>query len=96
MLRPDDAAHVRLDDAGLLGRDFGQGITQKLLMIHRHRRDRRQCRTRDHIGRIQPAAQAVFQQKHIGGRARKCNEGSRRSDFKKGDFLAGVGVFAFI
>lgn len=56
-LPPDDGRHPRLQDAGLLAGDLGEGLAKILLVVDRDRGDDRQARAIQNIGRIEPAAE---------------------------------------
>ncbi len=57
---------ARLDDARFFECDFLDGITEIGLMIERDRRDDRHGRAVNDVGRVEPAAEAHFQQQRIG------------------------------
>ena len=62
----NDARRAALQDAGLLGRDLGQGLAQILLMVDADRGDDGQCRLFHHIGGVQPPAKSYLQQRPVG------------------------------
>ena len=70
-LRRHDRRHLRLEDAGLLGRDLADGIAEMLGMIERDRRDHGGERAVDDIGGVEPSAQPDFEQQHVGRMARE-------------------------
>ena len=67
---------------------------EKFGVIHADRRDHARQRRVDHIGRIEPAAEADFQQHHIGRMPREQPECRRGFDFENGDRRAGIGLLA--
>ena len=68
--RADDHPLARLEDSGLFPRDRLQGIAEIILVIQRHPGH---CRDLggNRIGRIQPSAEADFQDRHLHGSAGK-------------------------
>ena len=64
-------------------------------MIHRHRRDDARERTLDHVGRIEPAAEADLEQQHVGGMAREQHEGGGGLDLEQRDRRIAIGALAF-
>ena len=64
-------------------------------MVERHRRDADGGRFRDHIGRVEVAAEPDFQDQRVGGMAREGEKRRRRGDLEKGDRRAGIGALAF-
>src|SRR5665213_133568 len=96
ILWPDDHRHARLDDAGFLRCDPGQGRSEKFLMIQADRRDDGHRRFCDHIRRVVFAAEPYFQHQRIRrmtGEGEKCS-GCR--DFKESNGLARVGALAIV
>ena len=89
-----DRRHAALDDGGLLAGNRRQGLPEKFGMIHADRRDHARQRRVDHIGRIEPAAEADFQQHHIGWMLREQPERRRGFDLKDRDRRAGIGLLA--
>ena len=65
-------------------------------MIERDRRDHAGQRAIDHVGGIEPAAQADLEQQHIGGMAREQDEPGGGRDLEQGDGGAGIGALAFV
>ncbi len=65
-------------------------------MVDGDRRDHRGERALDHIGGVEAAAEADFQQQHVGGMARKQQQPGRGGDLEHGDRLAGIGAFALL
>ncbi|MPL60817.1 hypothetical protein SDC9_06379 [bioreactor metagenome] len=95
-LRADDAGHAALQDPGLLAGDLGQGFAQKGLMVDRDRGDDGQRRPRDHIRRIEPAAEPDLEQGEIGRRAGEGQEGRGGGDLEEGDRGRAVHLPAFL
>ena len=60
-----------LEDAGFFGRDLLERVAEKIGMIDRNGRDDGGERTIDHVGRVEPAAEADFEQQHVGRMARE-------------------------
>ena len=58
--------HAALDDGGLLAGDGGQRVAEEFHVIHADRRDHGRHRRIDDVGGVEPAAEADFQQHHIG------------------------------
>ena len=48
----------------------------------------------DHVGGVEPAAQADLEQHEVGRRAREGEKGRGRRDLEEGDRLAAVGLLA--
>jgi hypothetical protein len=59
---------------GLLGGDLGERVAEELLMVHVDRRDDREARAVDHVGRVEPPAEADLQQRHVGGVSAKATK----------------------
>ena len=59
-----------LDDGGLLAGDRGQRVAEEFRVVHADRRDDGRDRPVDHIGGVEPSAEAGFQQHDIGLDAR--------------------------
>ncbi len=83
-----DHRTIALDDAGFLAGDLHQRIAEKFDMVDADGRDDAGERLLDHIGAVEPAAEADLQQQHIGWNFRKQQERRRGLDFKDGDRLA--------
>ena len=64
-------------------------------MVDRDRRDDRERRVREHVGRVEPAAEAGLEQSHVGGRPREAEQGGRRGHLEEGDRLIAVNPLAF-
>ena len=94
-LRRDHGRHAALEDAGLLGGDLLERVAEKFDVIDRDRRDDAGERTLDHIGGVEPAAEADFEQQHVGGMAREQHEGGRGLDLEHRDRRVAVGALAF-
>ena len=94
-LRGHDRRHVGLEDAGLLGGDLADGVAEMLGMIERHRGDHGRQRTLDHVGGVEPPAQADLEQQHVGRMAREQQEPRRGGDLEHRDRRARVGALAF-
>ena len=93
-LRPYHTWHAALQDPGLLKGNLAQRVAQILLVIDRHRRDHRQRRAVDHIGRVQPPAQPDLQQGVIRRAAGKGQKRGAGRDLEIGDVRALVGAIA--
>ncbi len=87
---------ARLENASLLAGDRPDGLAKVGLMVERDGRNRGQRRHRHDVGRVQAAAEACFQQRHIGAGARECEKGRGRGDLEKCDRRAGIGRLAFL
>ena len=96
VLRANHASDTALDNARLFACDFGQGVTEVLLMIKADRGDDGQRGMIHHIGAIQTPAKAHFQQCPIGRHARKRQKRRTRGNFKERDAVTAVGNHAFI
>jgi hypothetical protein len=94
-LRGHDRRHVALEDAGLLSRDQRDRVAQELGVVERHRRDNGGERALDHVGGIEPAAEAHFEQQHVGRVAREQQKRRRGLDLEHGDRLRPVDGLAF-
>ena len=79
---------------GLLAGDRGQRVAEKFRVIHADRRDHGRQRRVDHIGGIEPSAEADFEQHDIGRMLREQAERRRGLDLENRDRLAGVGALA--
>ena len=55
-----------LDDPGLLAGDLRQRVAEEFLVVHRDRRDRRDQRIVDDVGRIVAAAEADLEEREVG------------------------------
>ena len=77
-LWPDDNRDTALDDAGLFRRHGGERVAEIFGVIERHRRYHADQRALDHIGCIEPAAEADFEQQKVGGTDEKTATGRRR------------------
>ena len=64
-------------------------------MVQRDRRDDRQCRMRNNIGRVNAAAQSDFEEERVRGMLGEEQKRRRRRDLKKSDWLAAIGVLMF-
>ena len=62
----------------------------------RDRRQHRQPRLLDHVGRVEPPAEADLQQQDVGRRAGEGEECGSGGDLEEGDRLAAVGPLAFL
>ena len=90
------AGVAALEDAGLLIGDLLERVAEKLGVVDRDAGDDGGERMIDHIGRVQPAAEADFQQQHIGRMAREQQQADRGGDLEHGDGRAGIGALAFL
>ena len=93
-LRRDHRRHAALEDAGLLGGDLLERVAEKFEMIDRHRRDHAGERLLDHVGGVEPAAEADFEQQHVGRMAREQQKRRRGLDLEHRDRLAGIDALA--
>ncbi len=59
-------------------------------MVHRHRRDHGGDRLRDHVGGVVAAAEAHFEQQHVGGMFGEEQQRRRRRDLEDADSLPGI------
>ena len=75
---------------------FVERVAEEFHVIDRHRRDDAGQRLVDHVGGVEPAAEADFEQQHIGRMPREQQEGRRGRDLEHGDRRAGVGALAFL
>ena len=73
-----------------------QRVAEMLHMIERDRRQHAQLRAVDHVGRIEPAAEADLEQHHVGRRAREGEEGRAVVISKKVIGAAAVGALALL
>ena len=81
----DHRRHAGLEDAGLLGRDLLDGVAEEIAMIECDARDHAGQRPFHHIGGIEPAAEADFQEDDIGRMPAEQKERRRRLDLEHGD-----------
>ena len=80
-----DHGHAALDDRGLLGGDRGQRVAEEFHVVHADRRDHARERRLDHIGGIEPAAEADFEQQHVGRMLCEQQEAGRGLRLEEGD-----------
>ena len=73
---------------------FGQRVAEKFGVIDADRRDDAGQRLVDHVGGVEPAAEADFEQHHIGRMLREQTERRGGLDFEHGDRLAGIDALA--
>ena len=95
-LRRHDRRHAALEDAGLLGGDLLERIAEELDVIERDRRDHGRERTVDHVGGVEPPAQADLEQQHVGRMTSEQQKRRRGGDLEHRDRRAGVGALAFV
>ena len=76
--------------------DRRQRVAEKLGVIHADRRDHGRQRRIDHIGGVEPAAEADFEQHHIGRMLREQTKRRRGFDFENGDRRARIGALAML
>ena len=69
---------------------------EKFGVIHADRRDHGRQRRLDHVGGIQPPAEADFQQHHVGRMLREQTKRRRGLNLEKGDGRAGIGPLAML
>ena len=69
-------------------------VAEEFHVVHADRREHARKRRLDHIGGIEPAAEADFEQQHVGRMLCEQQEAPRRSCFEKGQRLAGIGALA--
>ncbi len=86
--------HAALDDPCLLAGDRRQRVAEKFAVVHADRRDHARERRVDHVGGVEPPAEADFQQHHIGRMLREQRKGRRGFDFKNRDRRAGIDLLA--
>ena len=94
ILGGDHRRAAALEDAGLLHRHRLDGVAEILGMVAPDRGDHGAGRVVDDVGGIDPAAEAHFQQQHVGRAFGKQQQGSRRGDLEHGDRIALVGRLA--
>ena len=85
-----DPAHHRdlgLDDPGLLGGDLPGRAAQQFRVVHPDRGDDRE-RGLDHVGRVEPPAQAHLDHRPLDLARGEVVEGQRRADLEEGAVLA--------
>ena len=95
-LRGDDGRRLPLENAGFFRRDLLDRVAEKIGVIDRNARDDGGERMIDHIGRVQPAAEADFEQQHVGRMTREQHHADRRGDLEHGDGLAAIDALAFL
>src|SRR5262249_23411045 len=88
--------HVALDDGGLLGGDCGQRSAEIFGVVHADRRNHRSERRLDHIGRIEPSAEAYLEQQHIGLMLREQAERGRGLCLEKSNGRTVIDPFAML
>ena len=71
-----------------------QRVAEKFGVVHADRRDHGRQRRVDHVGGVQPPAEADFQQHHIGRMLREQAKRRRGFDFENRDRRAGIGALA--
>ncbi len=92
----DHGANAGLQDAGLFAGDRRDCVAEEGLVVERDRGDRGHRRARDHVGRVEPAAEPGLEQHDIGRDAREGEEGRRRGDLEIGDRRALIGPLALL
>ncbi len=92
VLGGDHRRAAALEDPGLLGRDRLDRVAEILGMVAADRRHHRAGRPVDHVGGVEPAAEADFQEQHVGGALREEQERRGRGDLEHRDRLAGIGA----
>ena len=95
-LRRDNCRRRTLENAGLFGSDLLDGVAKKIGVIDGDPGDDGGERMIHHIGCVQPAAEADFEQQHIGRMARKQHETNGSGDLEHSYRSAGVGVLALL
>ncbi len=96
-LRRHHHGPAALDDAGLLEGDLAPACRRDAACGRR--RSASSTVTSgcvDHIGRVEPAAEAGLQQQDVGRRAGEGEEGGAGGDLEEGDGLAAIGPLAFL
>ncbi len=93
---PTDDRHARLDDAGFLRGDIGDGHAQKFLMIETDRRDDTHTRPRNHIGCVILTTQPDFQDERVTRVSREGKQRRRGRDLEKGDRRTDIHPLAFV
>ncbi|GMA75727.1 hypothetical protein GCM10025880_21440 [Methylorubrum aminovorans] len=94
ILGGDHRRAAALDDAGLLHRHRLDGVAEIFGMVAPDRGDDGAGRVVDDVGGIDPAAEADFEQQHVGRAFREQQQGRRRGDLEHGDRIALVGRLA--
>src|SRR5215468_11153076 len=94
-LRRYDRWHAAFENAGLLGRDFGNRAAQILCMVVGNRRNHGDKRAFDYVGGIESSAEPHFEEQHIGWVPGEQDEARGRLDLENRDRGARVCGFAF-
>ena len=94
LLRAEQGRHAALENARLGGGDPLDGRAEEFGMIHRHRRHQSGGRRRDHVGRVEGAAEPDLEEQIIGRMFGEELECRRRGDLEEGDRPAVVGALA--
>src|SRR6185312_5099108 len=71
-------------------------VAEEMLMVERHRRDRRNERRGEHVAGVEAAAESGLDQRDVGGLAREREKRRRRGDLEIGDVLAVIDALAFL
>ena len=95
-LRGNDSRDARLQDPGLFPSDRADSVAKECLMIEGNRRDRSDGGTAQDVGRIEPAAEADFEQRNVGRDAGEGEECRCGRDLEKCDRRIPVGALAFL
>ncbi len=90
LLLRDHDGHAGTQNAGLLECDLCQRRSELLGVVERDRRDDRQLRPVDHVGRVEPAAEANLEQQHIGRILGEREKGRSRCDLELRDVVGTV------
>ena len=93
-LAGDDGRNAGFENARLLGGDLFDGVAEKLAVIERHAGDDAGERAFDHVGGVEPAAEADFEQHDVGRMAREQQERRGRLDLEHRDRRIAVRRFA--
>jgi hypothetical protein len=75
-----------LGNCGLFGGNVGETGTQELLVVEREVRNCGDKRPLDHVRRVEPAAEAYFEDAGVGGSPRKCEDRDGCRDLEKARF----------
>ena len=90
-LLADDERHAGLDDPRLFRGDEFDPIAEEGLVVERHRRDDRNGRAFQDIGRVETPAKTNLDHRDIGRVFRKQEKGHRGQHFEDGDRIVAIG-----
>jgi len=83
-LRHSERPASRLEDAGFLGGDGGQGVAQQLHVVKAQGRDARRDWRRADVGRVQPTADANFQDGDVHAGIQEAPQAQQSQEFEVG------------